>query len=418
MKRKMHLQDYLALALLVVLAVLPTTLQAEDASYGVPGDWLSSYAGARQIGLGGAYVATANDPFGSLWNPAGLYQMSQNEVVLETVRYFEDTSINGIGFTVPASSFPTLGITVLSLSSGSFERTDELNQTIGDFGETDLAFLFSASKQITDRFALGANLKVVRQQVEDFNATGVGADLGALVTLPRGFTFGASLLNLGGPTMALRDIGETYPVEYRAGLAKQFMHGRGLVAAEVNHREGPGTTFHAGTEVWIHEKMALRAGYDAASAGGGLAYQATYNIRFDYGVSNEVLGLVHRIGLSYRFGGFFAQSMATPEVFSPMGENSVTKFNIKARTKAETRDWLLEIFDKQNERVRHFGGKGTPPAHVMWDGKSDAGLTLPDGTYRYRLTVTDTEGRVIHAEERTVEILTSGPRGSVPLIVE
>lgn len=418
MKRNTQLLLHITVILAVAITTLPGAIVAEEASNGVPGDWLSRYAGARTIGLGGAFVATADDPFGALWNPAGLYQMSQNEVQFESARYFEDTTINGIGFVVPASRFPTLGFTVLSLNSGNFDRTNDLNENIGEFSETDLAFIFTASKQINDRFALGANLKVVRQQVEDFNATGVGADVGALVTLPRGFTFGASLLNIGGPSLALRDINESYPSEYRAGLAYHFFNGRGIVAAEMDHRKGPGTTLHAGTEVWIHEKMALRVGYDAASAGGGFAYQVTHGMRFDYGASNHELGIVHRIGISYRFGGFFAQSYATPEVFSPMGENSVTKFNIKARTKAETNDWLLEIFDKHGERIRRFGGKGTPPAHVMWDGKNDAGLTLADGIYKYRLTVTDTRGRVIRAEEKSIEILTSGPQGSVPLIVE
>ena len=418
MKRNTQLLLLTTVVLAVAFTAVPRVALAEEASFGIPGDWLARYTTARVVGLGGAHVATADDAFAALWNPAGLYQLSQNEIQFETARYFEDTSISGIGFVVPASRFPTLGLTVLSLNSGSFDRTDDLNVNIGEFSETDLAFLFSASKQFSDRYALGVNLKVVRQQVEDFNATGVGADIGALVNLPHGFTVGASVLNLGGPSLTLRDIGETFPLEFRGGIAYRFMHGRGVFSTEVNHREGPGATLHAGTEVWIHEKMALRVGYDASSAGGGLAYQIAHGMRFDYGVSNHELGLIHQIAISYRFGGFFAQSYATPEVFSPMGQNSVTKFNIKARTKAETSDWLLEIFDKHNERIRRFGGKGTPPAHVMWDGKNDAGLTLADGIYRYRLTVTDARGRVIRAEEKSVEILTSGPQGTVPLIVE
>jgi hypothetical protein len=53
----------------------------------------------------------------------------------------------------------------------------------------------------------------------------------------------------------------------------------------------------------------------------------------------------------------------------------------------------------------------------MWDGKDETGLPLPDGVYRYRLVVTDAEGREIVGHEHTVEIATSGPRGSVPVLV-
>jgi hypothetical protein len=43
---------------------------------------------------------------------------------------------------------------------------------------------------------------------------------------------------------------------------------------------------------------------------------------------------------------------------------------------------------------------------------------LPDGIYRYRLHVIDEVGRVVQAEEKKVQISTSGPTGSVPVIIE
>ena len=79
---------------------------ADEAAAGMPGDWLSRYASARSIGLGGAFVAMADDPLGVVWNPAGLTQSLQNEAHFETARYFEDTSINGLSFVVPARRLP------------------------------------------------------------------------------------------------------------------------------------------------------------------------------------------------------------------------------------------------------------------------------------------------------------------------
>src|SRR5580765_2597037 len=93
---------------------------AEDAASGMPGDWLARYASARSIGLGGAFVAAADDPLAMVWNPAGLTQSLQNEVHFETARYFEDTAINTLSFVMPARRLPTLGFSMLSLSSGGF----------------------------------------------------------------------------------------------------------------------------------------------------------------------------------------------------------------------------------------------------------------------------------------------------------
>ncbi len=391
---------------------------ADDAAAGMPGDWLSRYASARSIGLGGAFVAMADDPLGVVWNPAGLTQSLQNEAHFETARYFEDTSINGLSFVVPARRLPTIGVTMLSLGSGNFERTNELNESLGTFKQSDMAFLISAAKAVTPRLSIGTNLKIVRQEVESFSSTGVGADVGGLFSVTPRVKVGLSLLNLGGPSLAPREVKETFPMEVRGGLSFAYLSGRGMLSLEADHRDGPGTTLHAGTEVWFQDQFGLRAGYFDSEPAGGFSYRLNQAMQFDYGMSDHELGLVHYVAVSYKFGGFFANSYAAPEVFSPIGENSVTQFNIKSRTKAETRQWQLDVVDKHSQIVRTFGGPGVPPAHVMWDGKDENGMTLPDGFYTYRLVVTDEEGRVLKAEDRKVQITTSGPQGGVPVIVE
>jgi hypothetical protein len=417
--RQHHLWFAMVLALALGLTITGvTTVRAEDQTGGVPGDWLANYMGARTAGFGGSFVAMANEPLGVVWNPAGLSYMSQNEVYLETSRLFEDTSINGISFGMPARRFPSFGVTILNLRSGNFERTSDLNEPLGEFAESDMAFYLSASKSITTKFAVGTNVKVVRQSVETFDGTGVGFDLGAIYKLTPGLRLGASVMNLGGPNLTLRDIDEEFPVEFRGGFALQFFHGRGMITGEFDHRSGPGAIFRAGTEFWVYRSVALRFGYAHTYPAGGFSYRFTPNARFDYAATDNELGVTHRFGISYRFGGFFASSEAVPPVFSPIGQQSVTKFHLKAKTKADAASWRLEIVDKSNQVVRRFGGKGVPPAHVMWDGKDESGLPLPDGIYHYQLVVLDKEGREFVGHQRKVEITTEGPQGSVPVYTD
>jgi len=151
-----------AVALLSLVAFASAPASAEDASHGVPGDWLSSYSGARSIGLGGAFVAVADEPIGAVWNPAGLTSAMQYEIHFEQTRLFEGTTMNGVGVVFPFRTFPTLGLSVITLGTDEFERTSELNEPLGTFTESDQAFLLSASKQVHDRVSVGANLKVVR----------------------------------------------------------------------------------------------------------------------------------------------------------------------------------------------------------------------------------------------------------------
>ncbi len=128
--------------------------------------------------------------------------------------------------------------------------------------------------------------------------------------------------------------------------------------------------------------------------------------------------MTHRFGLAYQFGGFFASSEAVPEVFSPLGQQSVTKFNLTASTKGEADSWELQIVGKQGQVVRRFSGKGVPPAHIMWDGKDETGLPLPDGMYTYQIVVVDEFGDQLEGHPRRVEITTEGPKGTVPVITE
>jgi hypothetical protein len=221
---------------------------------------------------------------------------------------------------------------------------------------------------------------------------------------------------MGGPSVNLRSVDETYASEWRGGLSYQVFGGRGLITAQMGHADGPGVRFSGGSEYWIQPGIAFRAGFDDDHGTGGLTYKITPQYQLDYAVEDHTLGMTHRFGLSYRFGGFFASSEAQPSVFSPTGEKAVTKIALNARTKADPREWNLTILDKAQTVVRRFGGPGQPPAHLLWDGKDETGFPLADGTYRYVLVVNDMEGREFVSPVREVVIATEGPQGRVPVI--
>lgn len=390
---------------------------AEVANGGAPGDWLARYASTRSVGLGGAFVATPDEPLGAVWNPAGLSLLFQNEGNVETARLFEGTSLYSLSFAVPSQKLPSVALTMISLNSGDFERTSELNEPMGSFSEGDLAVLLSASKSLNPQLAVGASIKMVRQTVEEFGATGLGGDLGVIYQPTETIRLGASFLNLGGPSLTLRDTEESYPGQLRGGFSVLLFHGKGLISAEMDHRSGSNASLHAGTEYWLYPQVGIRLGLSDGEPGGGFSYRFPTGLEFRYALTDEELGMTHRIGLSYRFGGFYANSQADPTVFSPLGSESVTKFQMQARTKSVSKDWSLEITDKSGHVARRFGGKGAPPAHVMWDGKDEVGLPLPDGSYTYVLSVRDEQGREITSRERIVEITTEGPQGAVPVVV-
>ena len=419
MNRTTHSFRSTAVAVLTasLLAALPGVAWTQESpDQGAPGSWLDTYVGARTLGLGGAFVGTADDVSAVLWNPAGLSQLVPNEIRFETAQLFEDTSIHSLGFAVPGKRLPSFAVSVVTLRSGTFERTNELNDPLGDFSDNEIAYIFTMSRNVNPRLAVGLNAKLVQQSVEDFSANGFGFDLGGLFDVTPTVRVGASVQNLGGPNLTLRTTSETYPVHVRAGLAVRVMGGRGLLTAEIDKSGEQSVGLHGGTEYWVQPMLGLRIGMNDREPGGGLSYRFANSYQLDYGISDHALGMSHRVGITYRFGGFFASAKASPEVFSPTGENAVTKIELNARTKANTQDWSLALVDKANTVVRTFGGQGIPPPHLLWDGKDQAGLPVADGTYRYRLVVRDAEGRGIESPERQLEISTTGPQGAVPVI--
>lgn len=413
---KPKLTAFLRGAAVLAVLLVADSARAQVQSAGGPGEWFNRYTTARTLGLGGAFVAVADDPLGILWNPAGLSAMDQNELRFENARLFEDTSINGIALAVPGSRLPSFGVSVVSLGSGEFQRTNDMNDPLGTFKQGETAYLLTASKALSTRLALGANIKLVQQRVEDFTAGGFGMDLGGWYAIRPGIRVGGSVANLGGPKLTLRATEEAWPMQMRAGFAAQVLRGKGLIVAQVDHSEVLGARFHAGGEYWIQSGLALRLGMDDAAGTGGFSIRFAPQYQLDYGVADHPLGMTHRVGVSYRFGGFFASSKADPAVFSPTGEHAVTKILLNSRTKADAQSWALEIVNKAQEVVRRFGGSGQTPAHVQWDGKDEAGLPVADGSYRYQLVVNDREGRRIVGPVHAVVISTTGPQGQVPVV--
>jgi hypothetical protein len=399
---------------LLLVTLLPAgRAAAADGSEGLPGDWLNRHASARAAALGGARLALPDEPLAALVNPAAAAWLERGAVQVTTTRLFESTSVNSLGFALPASGRPSLAFNLLSLGSGDFERTGAgSDEVLGSFDEGNLAMGLAVAQPLGDRIAAGAQVKLARQALDEFSGTGLGFDLGLLGRVGGGVQVGVSALNLGGPTLALRMRDETYARELRGGVAVPLSGGDGLLAVDAVQRDGGDTQVHAGGR-WRVQALELSLGYDIDNFAAGFSYRLPSGLQLDYAMSDHDLGLVHRVGVTWRFGGFSATASADPQVFSPTGSEPVTRFALKARTRGEATAWRLEISDVSGQLVRTYAGEGPPPADLVWDGKDAGGRPLPDGLYSYRLRVNERGGTSLQAQPGTVEISRGGPRGGI-----
>jgi hypothetical protein len=197
-----------------VAALCITSIATADTGIGkYAGEFLAIGVGARPLGLGGAYVALAGDVSAGYWNPAGLARIDYPELMLMHAEHFGSLVNHDYGAVAfPMGTSTSLGISLIRLgvddipdtrnagvdAGGSvtydpnqFSRIDPSRVTY--FSSADWALYFTLARRHSDNLTYGANLKLIRRELGDNNATGVGFDLGIQYSPMERLLLGANL---------------------------------------------------------------------------------------------------------------------------------------------------------------------------------------------------------------------------------
>jgi hypothetical protein len=173
-------------------------------------EFLSIGVGARALGMGGAQVSAVRDVTAAYWNPAALTGIQhQYEFSLMHAEYFAGIAqYDYLGFTTPignqnqvALSLIRFGVDDIPDTRFLYDANGALNyNNIQFFNAADYALLLSFARDISDKFKLGANAKVIHRNVGKFaQAWGFGLDVGG-VYIQKRMTIG----------LMVRDITSTY----------------------------------------------------------------------------------------------------------------------------------------------------------------------------------------------------------------
>jgi hypothetical protein len=162
--------------------------------------FLSIGVGARANAMGGAYSSVANDVSAIYWNPAGIASVNETQTLFTYTKMFADINVNYFGFVIPAGDYGTFGASVTALNVGDMDVTTEfLPEGTGEkFSAGSYAFTLSYAKFITENFAVGANVKYIRESIYNSSASGIAFDIGTIFTTPfYGIKFASSISNYG-----------------------------------------------------------------------------------------------------------------------------------------------------------------------------------------------------------------------------
>lgn len=260
--------------------------------------------------MAGAHTGIATGVTAQFWNPAALATMDRPQVGAMHATWLNDLSYEWIGYARPVS--PKLGVGSVSVAyfhMPSIAGVDEFNNPTGDFKVYDLAVTFGLARPIGRGINVGANAKLIRQNLATVSATGAAVDLGTSATI-RGTTIGAVIQNLG-PSLSFDGAPYPLPQQVKFGASRGFLKDKLLVAADYNMPRDYYNDVRLGTEIRAHQNVSLRLGYrhelgsdgdpaNGLSYGLGLHYS---QLQLDYAMtpSND-FDNIHRLSFGYSFG--------------------------------------------------------------------------------------------------------------------
>lgn len=322
---------------LLLILFLAGSLKGGDWKTGkYAAEFMGSGVGARGLALGGAYSASAGDASSAFWNPAGFSFLRHIQIQgMHAERFAGIVNRDFIGIGIPVlSNGSALGISLYRLGVDNIPYTRLVNPEYGlgemytdeegnrvqnlpyiykTVGNAEWAFMLTYAKRVHERFHYGSTVRIIHKHAGEYAAWGLGFDAGiwwnpvsnlqcAVVLWDATSTW--IVWNPGRKERILPRLkaGAAYPFQISAFQARPVLdiavNFENMGSAAQMSWGRAGFDLHAGFELLVHNRIALRAGTDRGhfTAGAGLIISA---FLFDYCFARHIdLGNSHYVSLS------------------------------------------------------------------------------------------------------------------------
>ena len=255
-------------------------------------------AGARPMGMAGAFTGVADDVNAIYWNPAGLGVVEKLEAMGMTTRLFglKDLTYYLFGGVVPTKKMGGFGLSYSQFGCSEYRES----QTIFSSGQTlggDVYFGFNVK-------IMSLRIKGASTNSDYGKASAFGLDVGALADISSKFRLGIMAMNLNSPrlgncseNLAQRImLGTSFRILSRCITSLDLHLPLSSIMVEPEAR--------AGFEILVNRNLALRAGVENDPARFTVGFGLCWKIfKFDYAfLSHPFLNNQHQFSLSFHLG--------------------------------------------------------------------------------------------------------------------
>lgn len=299
------------------------------------GEFMAMGAGSKTLAMGGAAVATANDPWALFYNPAGLASIDNRQFGFMHAEQFEGVvDFDAAVFAMPNEQGRTLTVGLLRLGVNGipFTELEDPNQPLGDANRIEVReyvtdgeyalFLAQAGRIAQSPKWLGVKdlewgvaPKLIFKHIGNYRHYGIGLDAG-LTKRWQGypaFAVGFSGRDLLGTLIKSEKTGRSEVIVTTFRLGGEMTLPLSALEADLSFLadgiyrteslgESEAAEYRAGVEYLVRKAFALRTGSDNGrlTFGGGISFNP---ISLDYAFAgHDDLGDTHRISLTVRWG--------------------------------------------------------------------------------------------------------------------
>ncbi|MDE7401809.1 MAG: type IX secretion system protein PorQ [Muribaculaceae bacterium] len=213
---------HIALIALGSLIITPATVQARGA--GDAYSFLDIPTSSHVFGLGGTNISIIDDDvtLGDQ-NPALIGPELEKQIAVNYMYYMSSGNFAGVRFGTGAGEHSAWAVGLRYLNYGKFDGYDEFGTPTGSFTPSDLVIEGTYSRDITDRWRGGANLKFAYSSYENYSAFAIAADLGVnYYDDEHDLSLSAVLRNMGGQVKRFDKRYNRVPFDFQLGYMQSI----------------------------------------------------------------------------------------------------------------------------------------------------------------------------------------------------